>query len=172
MNLEQVDKLNAMRANPVVANNILKPVGRFAYWMDKLGLKCTSELDRYLAAIHNTTPEEAGETLDSISEVLRADWERRELARMARSPNVIPSAAAPPMNETFAPPYRSSDANLRWTVPDSVPRWAKVYQISRNTMTKHLKEQTYRNRKVGRLYEIAVEDLPAREQHKHLPATP
>ena len=85
---------------------------------------------------------------------------------------VSSAAAPPPTNETPAPASPPRDANLRWTAPDTVSRWAKVYQIHRNTMTKRFKDKTYRNRKVGRLFEIVVEDLPAQEQHKHLSATP
>jgi len=70
------------------ADKLHKPVRRLLYWMRKHRLKSMLDVRCYLAAVHNTTTAEVGETLDSIAEVLRADWEKIEAARRNRQGSV------------------------------------------------------------------------------------
>lgn len=62
------------------ADELVLDVRRFLFWMKKLDLSTMSDVRCYLAAMHSTTTAKVGKTLDSISDVLQADWERREAA--------------------------------------------------------------------------------------------
>jgi hypothetical protein len=61
---------------------------------------------------------------------------------------------------------QSGAAPTEWSRPASVEEWRKVFGVSRNTMTKRLREQNPRNERFGRLYRVALDDLPAGEREK------
>jgi hypothetical protein len=56
---------------------------------------------------------------------------------------------------------------VEWSRPESVEKWAKVFGFSRNTMTQRFQEGTPRNKKMGRFYMVALDDLPAAESAKY-----
>ena len=55
---------------------------------------------------------------------------------------------------------------LKWTVPDRISVWARIFRLHRNTMRRRLQTQAIKNEKVGHLYKVAVEDLPANQHGK------
>jgi hypothetical protein len=59
---------------------------------------------------------------------------------------------------------------LGWSRPTTVTAWAKAFEVSRNTMRKMLKAQTPRNKRVRGLYMLVLDDVPAKERSRHLPA--
>jgi hypothetical protein len=67
---------------------------------------------------------------------------------------------------------QAEDRRLAWSRPDTIKAWAKVFGIHRNTMRQRLEEgKDPRSRKMGRHWRVALDDLPAKERAKHLPAT-
>jgi hypothetical protein len=63
----------------------------------------------------------------------------------------------------------SSEAGPHWSKLATVAVWARAFGVHRNTMGKRLRSQTVRNKQVGGLFQVAVEDLPEKEKEKHLP---
>lgn len=61
----------------------------------------------------------------------------------------------------------AAEAPVEWSRPETVQTWAKVFTVHRNTMTKRLKEQKPRKQNMGRLYMLALNDLPAAVQHRY-----
>jgi hypothetical protein len=61
-------------------------------------------------------------------------------------------------------------ATLELTTADSVSRRAKVFGVSRNTMARMLSDRKVRHKRLSaKSYQIAIADLPAKEQEKHRP---
>jgi hypothetical protein len=47
-----------------------------------------------------------------------------------------------------------------WSHPGTVQEWASQFQLGRNKMSRLLRDQEIRNKRLGGRYQIAVEDLP------------
>jgi hypothetical protein len=61
---------------------------------------------------------------------------------------------------------------VEWSTPDTIGRWAKVFQVGRNKMAELLKTQEIRNKPLSpNRYMVAVTDLPAKHQAKYRPPT-
>jgi hypothetical protein len=53
-------------------------------------------------------------------------------------------------------------AQLKWSQPLGLTKWAKIYGVHPNTMRAWLKDQVVRNERMSpRFWRIAIEDLPA-----------
>jgi hypothetical protein len=48
----------------------------------------------------------------------------------------------------------------QWSRPDSVANWAKIYRVSKTTMSRWLNQGTIKARKRGRFWQVADSDLP------------
>ncbi len=50
---------------------------------------------------------------------------------------------------------------VRWSKPRDIRTWAAVFgEVHANTIAKQFAKQVYRNRKVGALYQVAIDDVP------------
>lgn len=90
----------------------------------------------------------------------------QELVRWFRSRE----RSAKEIAEKLAAGARESPGEkLAWTEPSTVGVWAKVFKVHRNTMSKFLKEQRVRNKRLARSrYQIALDDLPGTEKAKRV----
>jgi hypothetical protein len=65
---------------------------------------------------------------------------------------------------------RAAEPAPEWSTPDSIGRWAKVFQVGRNKMAELLKTQQVRNKPLGtQRYMVAIADIPAIHQAKYRP---
>jgi hypothetical protein len=86
------------------------------------------------------------------------------------NPEAAMSTASAPGAAAAEQPVDKQPSPPELTTADSVSRWAKAFGVSRNTMARMLSEGTVRNKRLSaKSYQIAIEDLPAKEQEKHRP---
>ena len=59
---------------------------------------------------------------------------------------------------------------LRWSRPDKVSQWAKIWDVTPKVMHAMLASGNVRHKKINRQsYQVAIEDIPAAQQHRFLP---
>ncbi len=113
-----------------------------------------------------------------VETVLAEEWQKAERSSQATEPAATgvmnPSAkgtkrkAAEEPAARQAPPPTPPVEALAWTKPNTIKAWAKVFCLGRNAMASRLKEQVFRNKRIGRSrFQIAVDDLPETEKAKH-----
>jgi hypothetical protein len=51
-------------------------------------------------------------------------------------------------------------SRTQWTRGYSSGYWAKIFGVGRNTMDQYLKDGTIKNRKLGKVYQIDVQEIP------------
>jgi hypothetical protein len=66
-----------------------------------------------------------------------------------------------PIREALSRVTPDTPDNVEWSKPDTVGRWARVYGLGRNAMSKRLRDGSIRCRPVGRRWMVAMEDTPA-----------
>jgi hypothetical protein len=99
---------------------------------------------------------------DGASAEVQRGPSRRQSSSIGCSPEHGHETVGPPSEQ----PLSAGEA-VDWSRPESVQVWARVFGVRRNTMTRRLKAQTPRNRKSGKDYMVALDDLPAEERDKH-----
>jgi hypothetical protein len=62
---------------------------------------------------------------------------------------------------------RADNQVVEWSRAETVQAWAKVFGISRNTMAERFKDQSIRQKKIGKLHMVVLDDLPASARDKH-----